>query len=257
MESPSAATSGGALSKGLLQMKFMQKTASKLQQEVEEEEIGALEEQWVIESLPQKYISLLSNGDAPIDKAADDDLFEYNNSITILEQLAFGRMSFQGMNPEVELLMRNDGKSEEETSQQAPETSITDEDMAEQYKNKNMDKKFKTKRQRRDSDSEEEEEVGDSGTKKQKTPNKIVGDVKTFLKPKEYQWLSISEVLHPSPQHPIPNTHCLKFFPYFFSGFWTTVMKFISLIRFNAHVIFCFGSLGRLYWVYCCSLIPN
>ena len=32
MESSSATTSGGALSKGLLQMKFMQKTASKLQQ---------------------------------------------------------------------------------------------------------------------------------------------------------------------------------------------------------------------------------
>ena len=29
-------------------------------QEVEEEEIGALEEQWVIESLPKEYMSLLS-----------------------------------------------------------------------------------------------------------------------------------------------------------------------------------------------------
>jgi len=217
MESPSAATSGGALSKGLLQMKFMQKTASKLQQEVEEEEIGALEEQWVIESLPQKYISLLSNGDAPIDKAADDDLFEYNNSITILEQLAFGRMSFQGMNPEVELLMRNDGKSEEETSQQAPETSITDEDMAEQYSSfvKNMDKKFKTKRQRRDSDSEEEEEVGDSGTKKQKTPNKIVGDVKTFLNQRSISDFPLVKFYTPPPNTLSPTPIASNFFPIF------------------------------------------
>lgn len=184
MESSSATTSGGALSKGLLQMKFMQKTASKLQQEVEEEEIGALEEQWVIESLPKEYMSLLSSGETSSDKSGDDDLFEYNNSITVLEQLAFGRMSFQGMNPEVEFLMLNDGKSEEETSHQAPEASITDQEMAEQYSSfvKNMDKKFKTKRQRKDSDSDE-----DAENKKQKTPNKIVGDVKTFLKPKEYQ----------------------------------------------------------------------
>jgi len=187
MASSSANNSGGALSKGLLQMKFMQKTASKLQQEVEEEEIGALEEQWVIESLPKEYLALISSDEPSTKAAADDELFEYNLSITVLEQLSFGRMSFQGMNPEVELLMRNEGKSEEEVSQQAPETSVTDEDMAEQYSSfvKNMDNKFKTKRQRRDSDSDSEED--ESENKKQKTPNKIIGDVKTFLKPKEYQ----------------------------------------------------------------------
>ena len=40
---------------------------------------------------------------------------------------------WQGMNPEVEFLMLNDGKSEEETSHQAPEASITDQEMAEQW----------------------------------------------------------------------------------------------------------------------------
>jgi len=167
-------------------MKFMQKTASKLQQEVEEEEIGALEEQWVIDSLPPEYLSLISSGDtAPEEGSGDDDLFEYNNSITVLEQLSFGRMSFQGMNPEVEFLMRNEGKTEEDQANQASETTITDEDMAEQYSSfvKNMDNKFKTKRQRRDSSDED----SDSDNKKQKTPNKIIGDVKSFLKPKEYQ----------------------------------------------------------------------
>ena len=39
---------------------LFQNLQSVVSQEVEEEEIGALEEQWVIESLPQKYISLLS-----------------------------------------------------------------------------------------------------------------------------------------------------------------------------------------------------
>ena len=51
---------------------------------------------------------------------------------------------------------------------------------------KNMDKKYKTKRQRPQESSEDEED--EEATKKQKTPNKIVGQVKTFLKPKEYQW---------------------------------------------------------------------
>ena len=34
------------------------------------------------------------------------------------------------MNPDVELLMRNEGKSEEEEANQVLESSITDEDMA-------------------------------------------------------------------------------------------------------------------------------
>jgi len=171
-------------------MKFMQKTASKLQQEVEEEEIGALEEQWVIESLPAEYLSFVSTASTPDEGTADHDLFEYNNSITWLQQLAFGRASFQGMNPDVELLMRNEGKSEEEGSNQVLESSITDEDMANRYSSfvKNMDKKFQTKRQRRDESSgDEEEEEEEESPKKRITPNKIVGDVKQFLKPKEYQ----------------------------------------------------------------------
>ena len=36
------------------------------------------------------------------------------------------------MNPEVEYLMRNEGKTDEEQANQASETTITDEDMAEQ-----------------------------------------------------------------------------------------------------------------------------
>jgi len=169
-------------------MKFMQKTASKLQQEVEEEEIGALEEQWVIESLPPEYLALMATLETPEEGTADHELFEYTNSITILEQLNFGRMSFQGMNPEVEILMRNGGKTEaDEEESPHQETSVTDEDMANQYSSfvKNMDKKFKTKRQRPQESSEDEDD--EEATKKQKTPNKIVGQVKTFLKPKEYQ----------------------------------------------------------------------
>ena len=49
---------------------------------------------------------------------------------------------------------------------------------------KNMDKKFKTKRQRQNESSDEDEQ--EDTVKKQKTPNKIIGEVKTFLKPKEY-----------------------------------------------------------------------
>jgi len=168
-------------------MKFMQKTASKLQQEVEEEEIGALEEQWVIESLPAQYLALMSKVDPPEEGDADHELFEYVNSITVLEQLNFGRFSFQGMNPEVETLMRNEGKSEvEENDDENAETTVTDEDMANQYSSfvKNMDKKFKTKRQRQNESSDEDEQ--EDAVKKQKTPNKIIGEVKTFLKPKEY-----------------------------------------------------------------------
>ena len=53
-----------------------------------------------------------------------------------------------------------------------------------------MDKKFQTKRQRRDESSgDEEEEEEEESPKKRITPNKIVGDVKQFLKPKEYQWI--------------------------------------------------------------------
>jgi len=182
MAAPS--TNDGALSKTLLQMKFMQKTASKLQQEVEEEEIGALEEQWVIESLPPEYLALMETLETPEEGTAEHELFEYTNSITVLEQLNFGRMSFQGMNPEVEILMRTEAEEDLSPNQ---ETSVTDEDMANQYSSfvRNMDKKFKTKRERPQESSEDEDD--NETPKKQKTPNKIVGQVKTFLKPKEYQ----------------------------------------------------------------------
>jgi len=179
--------SNAGLSRGLLQMKFMQKTATNLNLEEDEEEMGALEEQWVIDALPQDYMSTPNEPEDSCSK--DQEFFEFDNSITILEELEFGRMSFKGMNPEIEFLMKSLLAEGEDDDEEEEDSSITNEEMATRYNTfvKNVDQKFKTKRQRREEESSDEETTSESIKKQRTSPSEICAKVKTFLKPEEYQ----------------------------------------------------------------------
>src|SRR5689334_9985148 len=95
-----------SLSKNLLQMKFMQKTKDKSETDFEEQHNKSLLNEEYNESLRkegQKYVM--------------------DNSYLYCERLIFGRMSFKGMNPEIEKLMQElDGNSGDKSGDKNEDT---------------------------------------------------------------------------------------------------------------------------------------
>ena len=119
------------LSKGILQMKFMQKTKEKCDKELEE-----LEPQDVLD---QHYNANLRK---------EGQKYVVDNSYLYVERLVFPRMSFKGMNPEIEKLMveMNADNSEVKDEKQSNETfDVNDEEMTDRYTqyidNKNSNRK--------------------------------------------------------------------------------------------------------------------
>lgn len=55
-------------------------------------------------------------------------------SYVFCEKLSDGRLSFQGMNPEIEKLMEMEQKNEQVSVKTAKETDVSDEQMTEHYK---------------------------------------------------------------------------------------------------------------------------
>ncbi|KAI4872165.1 hypothetical protein NFI96_031004 [Prochilodus magdalenae] len=160
------------LSKNLLRMKFMQRgldAEAKKQLEEEEKRIIS-DEHWYL--------------DLPELKAKESYIVEERSYIPC-EDLAYGRMSFKGFNPEVEKLMilmntpkDKDEEEEEEDDMTRMDTDITDEDMAKRYGSlvESMKKRFAKKRQRssiKDSEEDVNHNVVPSHPKK------------AFLKPKD------------------------------------------------------------------------
>ncbi|KAH8269363.1 hypothetical protein KR018_007471 [Drosophila ironensis] len=120
------------LSRGLLDMKFMQRTKAKVDQETADEQGRALYSNEINEKM------LNSNCN-----------FIVEPSYSICAGLIDGRLSFRGMNPEIEQLME-----QEKQGRARPEQSndVSDQDMAKAYfANKapalsnSMSKKFSTK----------------------------------------------------------------------------------------------------------------
>ncbi|XP_054167187.1 M-phase phosphoprotein 6-like [Oppia nitens] len=110
------------LSKNLLQMKFMHRTKEKTEKQLNEQRNDELLDQHFddndeLES--QKYI--------------------INTSYVYCEGLRSGRMSFRGMNPEVEKLMQeideNDDKDKEDNDNNEKNTTqdVSDDEMANRY----------------------------------------------------------------------------------------------------------------------------
>ncbi|XP_023220033.1 M-phase phosphoprotein 6-like [Centruroides sculpturatus] len=100
------------LSKNLLKMKFMKRSKEKIEQKQEELEKKALFETELIDLLKK-----------------EGKRFLIEPSYAPCEQLVFGRMSFKGMNPEIEKLMLE--KQEVPLSQKRKMGGISDKEFAE------------------------------------------------------------------------------------------------------------------------------
>ncbi|XP_076275758.1 M-phase phosphoprotein 6 [Rhynchophorus ferrugineus] len=120
------------LSKAILEMKFMKKTKEKVAKEEENAESREMYSHEITEEMKK-------NGNIIFRPA----------SITVCKRLVDGRLSFGGMNPEVEKMMENDYNKRYTEAEKKKEKDITDEEMAIQHSTvATISNKFKSKRNR-------------------------------------------------------------------------------------------------------------
>ena len=112
------------LSKNLLQMKFMQRTKANVERELNERNDNKLVGQELLEICRK-----------------EGDRYMTTNSFLFCENLRYGRMSYKGMNPEIERLMESkEAKHKRQLDDQSSnEMEISNKEMAKVYK------KLKTK----------------------------------------------------------------------------------------------------------------
>lgn len=115
------------LSKGILEMKFMKKTKEKV--ENEDAEGKAMYSNQVTEEMKRS-----------------GNLVFIATSITDCKNLVDGRLSFGGMNPDIEKLMANDYNKLIETEEKKKEKDVPDIEMAQGYSTlvESIGKKFKS-----------------------------------------------------------------------------------------------------------------
>ncbi|KAK9307687.1 hypothetical protein QLX08_002090 [Tetragonisca angustula] len=106
------------LSKSILEMKFMKRTKEKVEKQQFQEE----GEEYFGNELTERM-------------KKDSERFIIEPSYIFCEKLIDGRVSFQGMNPEIERLMEEEQKNECVKAKEKEETDISDEQMAQNWKN--------------------------------------------------------------------------------------------------------------------------
>lgn len=166
-----------SLSKNVLQMKFMQRSALQIEKEKSEEEKQKVidDEHWVLD-LPETEHK--------------ESRYVIERSIACIEELQYGRFSFNGCNPEVEKLMKIHSKDREleAAATREAQNSVNDQEMANRYLSLShtIAKKFAKKRKHAEIDEsfdkandsmDIEEEIPKSQKKK---PSK-----RKFMKPKD------------------------------------------------------------------------
>ncbi|KAJ3653915.1 hypothetical protein Zmor_013140 [Zophobas morio] len=104
------------LSKSILDMKFMKKTKERVQKEQEDAEGKAMYSNEITEEM----------------KKSGNIIFT-ETSIFNCRNLVEGRLSFGGMNPEIEKLMTDDFTKKKQEVERKKETDISDEKMAQEY----------------------------------------------------------------------------------------------------------------------------
>ncbi|XP_008560488.3 M-phase phosphoprotein 6 [Microplitis demolitor] len=150
------------LSKSILQMKFMKRTKEK----VDKEQFQLEGEEYFESQLTTKM-------------KKESGKYMMEPSYVFCEQLIDGRLSFRGMNPEIEKLMEQENNLKVLKQEKLRETEVSDEQMAKRFKSahvKTMGKKFQTKRNRHirfQSDDDDEDQV------------KPINAKKGFMKPKD------------------------------------------------------------------------
>lgn len=121
------------LSKSILEMKFMKKTKERVEKEEEDAEGHAMYSKEITEKMRNS-----------------GHLIFIESNISQCKDLLDGRLSFGGMNPEIEKLMSNDYVKKFEASEKAKEKDVSDVEMAKGYSTlvNTMNNKFKSKNQR-------------------------------------------------------------------------------------------------------------
>lgn len=124
------------LSRGVLDMKFMQRTKAKVDKETADEQSRAL----YSNEINEKMLNSNSN-------------YIVEPSYSICAGLIDGRLSFRGMNPEIEQLMEQEQTEKQRLKKPEQPKEVSDQDMAKTYyANKapaltsSMGKKFSTKK---------------------------------------------------------------------------------------------------------------
>lgn len=107
------------LSKGILEMKFMQRTKAKVDKEIEAAEGRAM----YSNEITDKMLNSNSN-------------FIIEPSFVHCENLIEGRLSFRGMNPEIERLLELEREEKAAAKRQEQSTEVSNEDMLKFYQNK-------------------------------------------------------------------------------------------------------------------------
>ncbi|XP_078042671.1 M-phase phosphoprotein 6 [Augochlora pura] len=117
------------LSKSILDMKFMKRTKEKVEKQQFQEE----GEEYFGNELTKRMMK-------------DSERFLIEPSYIICEQLIDGRVSYQGMNPEIEKLMEQEVAKEHTAMESQNETDVSEEQMAKRwksYKKQNSERKCK------------------------------------------------------------------------------------------------------------------
>lgn len=149
------------LSKGILEMKFMKRTKEKVEKEDADAEGRAM------------YANEIT------EKMIHGSNFIIEPSYVSCENLISGRLSFRGMNPEIERLMELDKAEKQgklqETNRSTMEADVNDDEMVEYYSNvvKTMKRKYEKFGKKRKADA-----MSSSFSPASKTKMK-------FIKPKE------------------------------------------------------------------------
>jgi M-phase phosphoprotein-6 len=104
------------LSKSILDMKFMKKTKERVEKEKEDAEGKAM------------YFNEITN-----EMRQSGNIVFSETSIFTCKNLIEGRLSFGGMNPEIEKLMANDYDKKKQDVEKRKETDISDVQMAKEY----------------------------------------------------------------------------------------------------------------------------
>ncbi|XP_068902855.1 M-phase phosphoprotein 6 [Tenebrio molitor] len=109
------------LSKSILDMKFMKKTKERVEKEKEDAEGKAM------------YFNEITN-----EMRQSGNIVFSETSIFTCKNLIEGRLSFGGMNPEIEKLMANDYDKKKQDVEKRKETDISDVQMAKEYTTVNV-----------------------------------------------------------------------------------------------------------------------
>ncbi|XP_049852694.1 M-phase phosphoprotein 6 [Schistocerca gregaria] len=128
------------LSKAVLEMKFMKKSKERFEREKEVEDSRALFSDVITEDMKHgksKYI--------------------IESSYVPCEDLIVGRLSFHGMNPEIEEIMKEEETAAQKEIDVKNEVDVSDLEMAQHFGTvvQSIHKKFMTKREKRKVDDEE------------------------------------------------------------------------------------------------------